>query len=108
MQIPMQTGFQLAQQGMSRALEHAEAIDPDWGDKAYRFVLDFANNGAEFRTEEVRAYAEARGFPAAPSARAWGSVIGRAVKRGLITSVGFKNCSNPAAHRCPVRVWIGK
>jgi hypothetical protein len=102
-----QLGFQLKEQGMSQALAHAEEIDSSWGEKAYQFVRGFAAQRIEFRTEEVRAFAEQRGLPAAPSARAWGGIIGRAVKSGLITSVRYVNCSNPSAHRCPVRVWQG-
>lgn len=107
MTIAIQTGFQLAEQGMSRALTHAESVDEGWGEKAYQFVRGFAAQRIEFRTEEVRRYAEQNGLAVPPSARAWGGIIGRAVKSGLITSVGYVNCKNPSAHRCPVRVWQG-
>jgi hypothetical protein len=103
----IQTGFQLKEQGMSQALAHAEEIDPSWSEKAYRFICAFANDGSEFRAEQVRAYAEARGFPPAPSARAWGSIIAKAACAGIIKRAGFTACDNAKAHACNVSIWIG-
>lgn len=107
MSIQMQTGFQFAERGMARALAHAESIDEGWGEKAYQFVRGFAAQRTQFRTEEVRAYAEENGLPPAPSARSWGSIIRRASKDKIIIRAGFTSCDNEKAHACNVSVWVG-
>lgn len=102
-----QTGAELRDSGIQRAKESAEAACHGWSEQAYGFVRLFARQGREFRCEQVREYATEHGLPSAPSARAWGGVMRRAVSAGLIERVGFASCSNPAAHCAPVGTWRG-
>jgi hypothetical protein len=107
MNIQMQTGFQLVEQGMSRALAHVESIDDGWGERAYQFVRGFAALRTQFRTEEVRSYAEQRGLSSPPSARAWDGIIEKAACAGIIERIGFTTCENVKAHRNNVSCWRG-
>jgi hypothetical protein len=107
MNIQMQTGFQLVEQGMSRALAHVEAIDDGWGERAYQFVRGFAALRTQFRTEEVRSYAEQRGLSSPSAARAWDGIIEKAARAGIIERIGFTTCENVKADRNNVSCWRG-
>lgn len=101
------SGEMLRDAGMARAIEHAEDVAEGWGDRAYRYVERFAQIGGEFRTEQVRQFAEKNGLEKPPHDRAWGSVIAKAARRRLILLVRYEPCRNPKAHSCPVKVWKG-
>lgn len=101
------TGKELMEQGMARAIAHAEAIEPMWSDTAYQFLLKFAATGNEFMAEDVRAASQGI-VPPPPSMRAWGGIIRRAAKAGLITRIGYKSVINPKAHCALCSVWILK
>jgi hypothetical protein len=55
-------------------------------------------------TEDVRE-ASKHQLSEPPSARAWGGIIVKAVKCGLIYRKGFRNVSNVKAHRTPASLW---
>jgi len=55
-------------------------------------------------TEDVRISSEGI-IEIPPSNRAWGGVIVRAVKSGLIKRIGFQNVNNPKAHKTPATLW---
>lgn len=90
-------------EGMKRSSERAELIHDGWNEKAFHLLRRFPN--AEFMAEDVRAYAEDKGLPKPPSARAWGAVIVRAKKEGIIRAIGFRSVKNPKAHRTPATLW---
>lgn len=75
--------------GMQRAVEHADDVKPYWSDMAMTWVLVYRDMHAEFLAEDVRAYAHAGGLPGPPDGRAWGAVIRRAAKAGHIVKVGY-------------------
>lgn len=103
----IEEGEKLKEQGMERALESAEKVDPFWRVKALDIVKEFLNNHeGEFLTEDIRAYAALKDFPLPPSARAWGGVINKAAFDGLIKKVRVDMVTNPKAHRCFANVWI--
>lgn len=83
--------------GMQSSYQHAEQDVPEWGDLAYNYLLDYARRHGDFLIEDVRA--SAAGYvPEPPELRAWGAVINKAARRGLIRKVGYKlakssNCS---------------
>lgn len=91
-----QTATQQAQErrdvGIERAEDHANAVEEGWSEAAYSHLFDFCKTVREskrrFIVEEVRAYALERGFTCA-SERAWGAVIQRAARRGLIVKIGY-------------------
>lgn len=85
-------------EGMRRVAEHAEQVIPDWGDLAYESLETFVGlNDGKFLAEQFIAWAADHGLPIHDT-RAFGSVMTRAVRRGLITKVGYSsentnNCS---------------
>jgi len=98
------TGEQLRDSGIEQAVSHADQVEPQWSEQAYQFLLSYIKNHAEFMTEDVRA-ASVGIVPEPPSKRAWGGVIVKAVKSGLIHRAGFKNVKNPTSHCTPASVW---
>lgn len=104
------TGFEqmeisglLRDEGINRAAAHADRTSRGWSDQAFAFLVDFPRK--EFMAEDVREWAESHGLPKPPSARAWGAIIVRARREGVIRPSGFANVKNPRAHRTPARVW---
>ena len=96
-------GHQLAIDGMNQALEHAEEVYENWGDHAFEMLKRYP--GEQFMAEDVREWAESMGFPSAPSNRAWGGVIARARRAGIIRRIGYRAVNNPKAHRTPATLW---
>lgn len=78
---------------MSRAVTHAERVEPGWKSTALAAVRDFAASHAEFLTEDVRAVCPT---PADADTRAWGAVMQAARRAGVIEAHGYglANCSN--------------
>lgn len=93
--------------GIRKAVEHADQVTPGWSDQAYEFLLEFVDSfTGGFMAEDVRNEAESkRRVPAPPSARAWGAVILRAAKSGVIRKVGYEKVKNQRAHSTPAAVW---
>lgn len=94
---------QLRDEGMSRAMDHAERADTGWGDSAYAFLVDFARHNACFISEDVSD--ASKGVPAfvqPPTDRAWGSVYRRAVKDGVIAQDGCGRSRRRHASICPL------
>ena len=54
--------------------------------------------------EDIRLTAKLT-VPEAPHRRAWGGILVKAKKEGLIKKVGFKSTTNPAAHCALAGVW---
>tara|TARA_R100000963_G_C4635601_1_gene99813 strand:- start:772 stop:1125 length:354 start_codon:yes stop_codon:yes gene_type:complete len=101
-------GIELRDKGMKQALDNANDNHRDWSAKAYSFLLEFINNvylvNDLFMAEDIRR--ESKGIvPEPPSNRAWGAIIRRAVKDGLIQRNSFKSVKNPKAHATPATEW---
>lgn len=96
-----------ADNGMSVAALNADSKSARWTEDALSWVSVFVayTQGRGFMAEEVRQYAHDRGLPQPPSARAWGAVMIRAAKNGIIRAVGYGLTRNPQAHKTPARVW---
>jgi hypothetical protein len=108
-QIDLFEARELRDKGIEKAMSHANEVIPDWSEKAYQLLREFlSRHSGPFMTEEVRSYAALVDFPLPPHARAWGSVIVRAVKQGLIQSQGYAKVKNPKAHRTPAALWTAK
>ena len=97
-------GTELRDKGIKKALDNANNTHNEWSDKAYDFLLKYIKYQPKFMTEDVRVASE-KAIPKPPSNRAWGSVILRAVRSGLINRVGFANVKNAKAHKTPASVW---
>lgn len=96
-------GKRLRDQGINRAVNHVERITADWKKKALQIVKDYPRT--EFKTEDVRGFAYRIGLPEPLSERAWGAIINKAKKLGIIEFVRFEAVNNPKAHRTPASVW---
>lgn len=75
--------------GIRRAVEHADAVVMDWSSHALVKLLEYAAMHDIFMVEDVRVYAEVKGLPAPPDGRAWGAVVQRAAKSGQIIKLGY-------------------
>ena len=97
-------GIQLRDKGIKQAIDNANDTHDKWSDKAYKFLVDYTKSQYEFMTEDVRIASE-KEIPKPPSNRAWGGIILRAVRAGLVHRVGFSSVKNIKAHRTPATVW---
>ena len=97
-------GSQLRDKGIKKALDNADNTHDKWSEKAYKFLIKYIKSQYNFMTEDVRIASE-KEIPLPPSNRAWGGIILRASRAGLITRVGFSSVKNVKAHRTPATVW---
>lgn len=100
-------GKRLRDVGMQKAVDHADLVDPDWSLKAYDLFTKFiALKDKPFMTEDVRLWAhDQMNLVKPPDGRAWGGVINRACKAGLIHRVGFAPMKSKNCHANPKSVW---
>ncbi|HZO54871.1 MAG TPA: hypothetical protein VFB63_19345 [Bryobacteraceae bacterium] len=91
-------------EGMRRVENHADSDEQAWTDRAYAFLLGFAQSGAEFMVEDVR-QAAAGVLPSPPDRRAWGPVALRAARSGQISVVRYEKQKDVKSHRSPKPVW---
>jgi hypothetical protein len=92
-------------EGMNRAAAHAERVTPAWGTMAYRRLVRFAHQTEAFTTEQARAWAYADGLLPPPNECAWGAVVTRAVKAGVLTLDDFATAENVSRHCGINRLW---
>lgn len=79
-----------------------------WDTIAYDAMVLYINTQEKrtvFMGENVRNYAETLGIPTPDDKRAWGKIIRRAVKNGLIIKAGYGATANPLAHGTPATLW---
>ena len=97
-------GIELRDKGIRKAINNANDTHDKWSDKAYNFLVGWIKTHHEFMTEDVRVASEKK-IPKPPSNRAWGGIILKASRAGLINRVGFSNVKNVKAHRTPASIW---
>lgn len=102
-------GQQLKEQGIKKALDHADVAFPSWTERAYSVLIDYLNDpnsNSKFKAEDIRLWAKLKDkIEDPPSKRAWGGIILRAKYNGLIQSCGITNVVNPKAHRANCTLW---
>jgi hypothetical protein len=103
-QISIWDASELTNEGINRAVEHADDENLGWSQRAFLFLLRYMCDKRTFMTEEVREAAKHL-IPDPPSQRAWGGIVRRAVTGGFVKKIGFKPVSNPKAHQTPASVW---
>ncbi len=107
MQLDLIDAVQAAERrdiGMASAAEHADAMAHDWTGRALEFFHEFAVNAKRpFLTEDVVSDWNANGFDAPPDGRAWGAVVRRAAKAGVISKVGYAPANT--SNRSPKVLW---
>ena len=103
---PPRTGRELRDEGMARAVEHADAIYPEWSDVALSLLRTWCASriGQQFLAETPRGALE-KMLPVPPDKRAWGAVMLRAAKAGYIEKVGYGACQAPNVHRSICTMW---
>lgn len=102
------SGPQLRDIGIKTAVEHADAVYEKWSEAAYAVLLKYIaryGSGKQFMGEQVRIYADVMGLPQPLSLRAWGGVMQRAFKEGLIKQVGTAKVLNAKAHCANAAMW---
>jgi len=97
----------LRDEGMQRAVDHADRENPSWSDKAMGFLDEYLSRlrSQTFRSEDIRKFAEREGLPIPPDKRAWGSIMTKAAKAGKIKKLGWTTASDPKVHKNPVSLW---
>jgi len=100
----MTTGEQLKIEGIQTALNSANEKAENWSQLAYDFALGYISKVPVFMVEEMRK--EAEGFvPVPPSKRAWGAIIKKLKKNGLVEHNGYRQVKNPLAHMANATLW---
>ncbi len=103
----MMASITAKEEGMLQSITTANTEISKWSMKAYETLVEFiANNRSnKFMAEDARRYAEEKGLPIPPSKRAWGAIILKAAKDGLIKKNGHAAVTNVRAHRAFASVW---
>lgn len=96
---------QITDDAIQAAVDHANVTHIDWSGQAFDFLKGYAEINPRFMTEDVR-NASSGLVPTPPSARAWGGVVRRAVKAGIIYQSGTDRVKNVRAHGANAAVWI--
>lgn len=95
------------QAGMQQAEDSANQRHTDWTNRAFKLLKEYARQAhGPFMCEDIRDYATANGLPTPPSSRAWGPVMLRATKAGIIKSTGIGQVKNPKAHRANASIYL--
>lgn len=103
-QLNMFEGMERRDDGMKKALENADQQHYDWSQRAFIYLLWYCTRNTVFMAENVR-MASVGVIARPPHARAWGAVMVRAARAGIIRKRGYRNVSNPLAHRTPATLW---
>ena len=75
--------------GIYRASSHADKLNRNWTQDAYKALEAFSRtHWGAFTCEQVRAWAH--WIPDPPDKRAWGKPFQMAVKKGLIECIGYQ------------------
>lgn len=104
-QLSLELSKKARDKGIDQAIRHADQVSENWGDKCYGLFKDFIRaQSAPFQTETFR-HSVAGLIESPPHDRAFGAVVVRAVRAGLIKRVGSAPVSNVRAHRALSNVW---
>ncbi len=88
--------------GMQQAADNAERSSAGWNDVAFSFLVKFAENNAQFISEDVSDATKGTDFPQPPTDRAWGHAYKRAAKQKIIKQVGIGRSRRRHASICPL------
>ena len=94
-----------AQRGIDQAAEAAERHTPGWQDRALTFVREYAaaNQGRFYIGHDIVQASKVTPLPQPMNDKAWGKVIQRAARLGVIVKDGFAEDQN--RHGNPVPRW---
>lgn len=91
-------------EGIKRVTDSANRKVPGWSDTAYKFLRDYMRTHEEFMTEDVRV-ASMDKITQPPNNKAWGQVMLRARREGLILPVRYVSQKSVSCHGSPKPVW---
>src|SRR5690625_2373244 len=106
--LPFVSGRDLRDAGMHQAVTNADDQNPNWSDEAMMALKLYlmAHPDKEFMTEDLRAYAyDVLAIPYPPHCRAWGAIIAKAAREGLIERVRIAPVKTPSSHMANASVW---
>lgn len=104
----IELSFEARDKGILQAITNADRAHENWSDKVYRLFLDFiSRNSNPFQVEDFRDSITGL-IEEPPSKRAFGHIVLRAARDGLITRVGYAPVKNVTAHRAFASVWCRK
>ena len=104
MPFPAQAHKRLRHRKATEATEKATADIPQWADLAYAFLCRFAVEREQpFLTEELR-YRSRGHVPQPENPAAWGGVVLRAARAGVIVRAGWSTATRSAGVK---PVWKG-
>lgn len=108
----LQLNEQLRDAGMERAARHADRVTPKWSVNAGVLLGTFCSRqralgrrDQTFLTEDLRDFASDQGFPEPPDRRAWGAVLVRAARAGVIRKVGYAKSTDARRHSGVATEW---
>jgi hypothetical protein len=103
--MPSSAAQQARDDGIAVAVAHAERVEPAWAETAFQALSDYcrAHHGQRITTPGIRAALPGVSKP--PHLRAWGGVIQRASKAGLLVKVGYDQATEPHVHCSIVTAW---
>ena len=95
--------------GMQRSLDNANSVDDSWGIRALNCVAAYPHD--DMTCEDVRRWGEENNrVGPAPTARAWGAIMVRALRVGMIVKKDeyptHRPSRNPKSHRRPQQIWL--
>ena len=96
------------QEAIDAVVASANRAHPGWSEDAFEVLRRFITSGAIFKAEDVRNFAATTELPEPPDRRAWGGILQRASKAGLIVRIGYAPCRNKGAHNRPTTLWQAK
>lgn len=98
----------LRDESIQRAVDHADRVTSEWSDRAYGMLVRYVRalgSGARVTSEAIRNYAEWHDLPTPPDKRAWGAVVLKAARAGVIEKAGWTTANDPKVHCNPVSLW---
>lgn len=98
----MELSWDRAEQGIRQSADHADSVDPGWGESCYQAPCDYLRETREFNSHEFRQFLGSIGFPVEVP-KALGAVLLRAARAGLIRKIGYD--PHPERHSSPTPRW---
>jgi hypothetical protein len=101
LQLEYMQAFAARDEGMQRALSHAQRECADWKIIAYAWLIGYARTHKEFISEDVGDAHLAAGLSQPPTRRAWGPLYVKAQREGYIVLCGTGRSRMRHASVCP-------
>jgi hypothetical protein len=93
-------GITLKEAGQAKALDHADAVTPNWSSLALEAIRYAVKIHGHITSDNIRKI-----LPAPPHHNAIGAAFSSAAKLKIIKRIGYQASLHPAAHGRAVAVW---